>query len=620
MSIHKNGNEITTYSYDNNGNNLSYITETLQPVGEGLDEVSTEVFVVGDITGQQGTLESAVYEYDLFNQMIQSSINNSMTRNRYNGEGLRVEKEVNGEITRYLYEGDRVILEVNENNQLAARNTIGTNIISRVVVEGGSTEKLYYLYNGHGDVTALISPQGNIVAEYTYNAFGTPRLVTGTADNPYRYAGYQYDDESGLYYLQSRMYNPVIARFMQEDTYRGQANDPLSLNLYVYCANNPIKYWDPDGHVTTAWDTKKLSRAQQAALSIQNWLYESRTAQGDTAGAAQAHADAETIRNTARSSSEVGSASGYTYKVSSDGSASLNKYDSAALAQATNGGGSTLNGSSYIPERDVSAEKIIIENFNSILPAFMPMKSTNNIQPNQNAAQGQSIDNSKLYAFLPIDIYNTYNYIKAAVEGSKKLTQAGKLDWFLMLSLAATPDGNNKYHISQNYWQALDLVGYCKFYDMVADTATSIAPEHFDFMYNHEAFRLWAWKGDYINLGAGAELGIYHGGGPIWKTGEEYAMPMTLTLDYKKDRIISYDPIKDDPKGKNTDKWWITGFDPSTPDVLAKDLKAVYTLDFSQSKEMKRMYDAFYDAWSGVDSRWDFLTEYHPVFTFGEVK
>ena len=111
--------------------------------------------------------EIAVYEYDTFNQMIQSSINNSMTRNKYNGEGLRVEKEVNGEITRYLYEGDRVILEVNGDNQLAARNTIGTNLISRVVVEGGSTEKLYYLYNGHGDVTALISPQGDIAAEYT---------------------------------------------------------------------------------------------------------------------------------------------------------------------------------------------------------------------------------------------------------------------------------------------------------------------------------------------------------------------------------------------------------------------------------------------------------------------
>jgi hypothetical protein len=44
------------------------------------------------------------------------------------------------------------------------------------------------------------------------------------------------------------MYDPKIARFLQEDTYRGDPNDPLSLNLYTYCANNPLIYFDPTGH------------------------------------------------------------------------------------------------------------------------------------------------------------------------------------------------------------------------------------------------------------------------------------------------------------------------------------------------------------------------------------
>ena len=44
------------------------------------------------------------------------------------------------------------------------------------------------------------------------------------------------------------MYDPKIARFLQEDTYRGKANDPLSLNLYTYCVNNPLIYHDPTGH------------------------------------------------------------------------------------------------------------------------------------------------------------------------------------------------------------------------------------------------------------------------------------------------------------------------------------------------------------------------------------
>ena len=80
-----------------------------------------------------------------------------------------------------------------------------------------------------------------------YDAFGNHEAQTGTANNPYRYAGYDYDEESGLYYLKARMYNPEIARFLQEDTYWGEQTDPLSLNLYTYVLNNPLIYWDPNG-------------------------------------------------------------------------------------------------------------------------------------------------------------------------------------------------------------------------------------------------------------------------------------------------------------------------------------------------------------------------------------
>ncbi|NLD48214.1 MAG: hypothetical protein GX660_13640, partial [Clostridiaceae bacterium] len=98
------------------------------------------------------------------------------------------------------------------------------------------------------DVTALIDASGNIVVSYCYDPFGNILESTGTVKNPIRYAGYQYDEESGLYYLNARMYDPRIARFLQEDTYKGDVSDPLSLNLYTYCHNEPIMYWDPTGH------------------------------------------------------------------------------------------------------------------------------------------------------------------------------------------------------------------------------------------------------------------------------------------------------------------------------------------------------------------------------------
>jgi len=106
----------------------------------------------------------------------------------------------------------------------------------------------YYMYNGHADVTALLKPDGTIAATYYYDSFGNITDTTGYANNSITFAGYQYDNEIGLYYLNARMYDPKIARFLQEDTYTGDPNDPLSLNLYTYCYNNPLLYDDPTGH------------------------------------------------------------------------------------------------------------------------------------------------------------------------------------------------------------------------------------------------------------------------------------------------------------------------------------------------------------------------------------
>jgi RHS repeat-associated protein len=90
-----------------------------------------------------------------------------------------------------------------------------------------------------------------IAATYYYDAFGNVTEDNTTYSNNYLYSGYQYDRESKLYYLNARHYNPLTSRFMQEDTYRGSAADPLSLNLYTYCNNNPIAYVDPTGHAPT---------------------------------------------------------------------------------------------------------------------------------------------------------------------------------------------------------------------------------------------------------------------------------------------------------------------------------------------------------------------------------
>ncbi|TYQ15489.1 UNVERIFIED_CONTAM: RHS repeat-associated protein [Acetivibrio alkalicellulosi] len=162
------------------------------------------------------------------------------------------------------YEYDKVVLEVVTKPgqpDKVNRNLYGTNLLMRQA--DGLT--LYYMYNGHADVTALIDTNGVIRATYYYDAFGNiddEKYFTASGsptltpiNNSIMYAGYQYDRETELYYLNARMYDPKIARFLQEDTYRGNPNDPLTLNLYAYTANNPLKYYDPTGHYFTMIDT-----------------------------------------------------------------------------------------------------------------------------------------------------------------------------------------------------------------------------------------------------------------------------------------------------------------------------------------------------------------------------
>ena len=92
--------------------------------------------------------------------------------------------------------------------------------------------------------TAYITGNGGAVENcYDYDAFGNVHEQKEGIENYILYRGQQYDQEAGQYYLRARYYNPVIGRFTQEDTYRGDG-----LKLYAYCGSNPVMYYDPSGH------------------------------------------------------------------------------------------------------------------------------------------------------------------------------------------------------------------------------------------------------------------------------------------------------------------------------------------------------------------------------------
>ena len=117
----------------------------------------------------------------------------------------------------FHYDEDKnVTHETDQNNQVIASYTYADNQpIS--MTRGGKTN--HHQTNYRGDVVALTDSAGAVVATYEYDAYGNLLKETGTVENPYRYAGYRYDKEIGLYYLQSRYYNPETGRFLTRDTF-----------------------------------------------------------------------------------------------------------------------------------------------------------------------------------------------------------------------------------------------------------------------------------------------------------------------------------------------------------------------------------------------------------------
>lgn len=100
----------------------------------------------------------------------------------------------------------------------------------------------------------MIDLSGTEVASYVYDAWGNIKDTKGEPTireiNPIRYRSYVYDTETGLYYLQSRYYDPLTGRFLNADIYCDTGTGtPLSTNMFAYCENNPVNYLDPNGYV-----------------------------------------------------------------------------------------------------------------------------------------------------------------------------------------------------------------------------------------------------------------------------------------------------------------------------------------------------------------------------------
>ncbi|USK83143.1 DNRLRE domain-containing protein [Peribacillus asahii] len=280
-----NGQSVTSFTYDEN----SQLTQEVLPDGtinqydyddvgnrtESIRGDKTDVFKY-NAANQIATKNDIAYQYDTDGNLLQDEHfkyeynafgyqtrvtdlqGNEVARYEYDETGLRTKKIIGSKTYEYYYDGNQLSLEVIRNGasieqyrnyQWDGINPLGM-LIRKKDESGIWKEHGYHYWTNHrGDVLSIRDEQGKEIGSYEYDAYGNVLSIDGEVakENPIRYAGYYYDNETKNYYLQARYYNPVNGTFLALDPHPGDEDEPLSQNGYTYANNNPIMNIDING-------------------------------------------------------------------------------------------------------------------------------------------------------------------------------------------------------------------------------------------------------------------------------------------------------------------------------------------------------------------------------------
>lgn len=220
------------------------------------DGVSLTHDAIGNLT-YDGTWS---YTWQAGRQLKQMTKSGTTIQYQYDHNGLRVGKVVTAS-------GVTTTTEYTLNGKLIAAMKQGSNRLHFFYDAQGRPAMVdfngviyTYAHSYQGDIIGILDNTGAAVVTYHYDAWGKPLATGGSMAatlgklNPFRYRGYVYDEETGLYYLRSRYYNPTWSRFISSDTVMGEVGALGSHNLFAYCRNNPVMKFDPNGY----FDLKSL--------------------------------------------------------------------------------------------------------------------------------------------------------------------------------------------------------------------------------------------------------------------------------------------------------------------------------------------------------------------------
>ena len=272
-------NQTWVFNYDRGGNILNkvryaYTTGTLGTALETIPYTYGDANWKDKLTAYNGksiTYDAIgnplndgtwTYEWQAGRQLKRMSAEGTALTFQYDHNGLRTQKVVEAdwypETTNYYLHGKlltHMTVDYRDTSEAAHQDVMHFfyDAQSRPAKVSYNGTIYTYVHNLQGDVVGLLDNSGTLVVEYKYDAWGKAISTTGSLAatlgkrNPFRYRGYIYDEETGLYYLRSRYYNAVSQRFLSPDNFIAEGQALLCHNPYCYCANAPIAAFDPNG-------------------------------------------------------------------------------------------------------------------------------------------------------------------------------------------------------------------------------------------------------------------------------------------------------------------------------------------------------------------------------------